>query len=102
VSGAGLDAAAHLDALAKAVADAGLQSRSRYDQTPAVLQVWHPALPVVGESVTVTAGPDGQPGYRSSLGDVLAPCTDPARAVAALQARVHPDAIAAMLAGGVP
>jgi hypothetical protein len=61
VSGARLDAAAHLDALAKALAEAGLQSRARYDQVPAVLQVPSPALPVVGESVTVTAGPDGRP-----------------------------------------
>jgi hypothetical protein len=51
----------------------------------------------VGESVTVTTGPDGRPWYRSSLGDLLAPCTDPARAAAVLEERLHPDAIARML-----
>jgi hypothetical protein len=97
-----VNATTHLDALAKAAANAGLQSRARYDQPPAVLQVRHPALLVVGESVTVATGPNGEPWYRSSLGDVLAPCTDPARAAAALEARLHPDAIAALLARDVP
>ncbi|MFB4314363.1 hypothetical protein [Actinomadura sp. 21ATH] len=72
-----------LEALGQALAAAGWRAVPRYDEIPVRLRVFHPTLPVVGETVNVTSERTG-PWFRSSTGRPLARCDDLPRAVAAI------------------
>ncbi|MDL4813475.1 hypothetical protein [Actinomadura opuntiae] len=85
-----LTPAAHLDALARALADAGWSSTARYDRIPALMHVFARDMPGFGESVRVTTGTDGTPWFLSSTGDLLAPCQDPASATTKITAILAP------------
>lgn len=45
----------------------------RYGDVPAMLRVYQSDTPCIGDSITVVPGPGGR-WYRSSTGDLLAPC----------------------------
>lgn len=64
----------HLDALAGAL-DANVWRAVRYGDAPPQLRVTRPAVPVIGETITVICAPSG-PWFRSSTGDLMAPCGD--------------------------
>ncbi|MGH3243974.1 MAG: hypothetical protein ACRDNL_26590 [Spirillospora sp.] len=66
----------HLDDLADALAFTGWSCVPRYDETPALLRVFRPSCPRVGESISVKAGVGGVPWFISSIGDPLRPCHD--------------------------
>ncbi|MER6817363.1 hypothetical protein ABT299_49625 [Spirillospora sp. NPDC000708] len=85
-----MNAADHLDGLARALDAAGWSTRRRYEQTPALLHVFASELPRVGESVHVKAGTAGVPWFVVSTGDPLRPCHDIAGAVAEIAARLGP------------
>lgn len=70
--------AEQLDALGDALTAAGWRTM-RYGDAPPMLRVTRPHVPDVGETVTVTCEPSG-PWYRSSTGDLMAPCGDVAGA----------------------
>ncbi|MEW2353958.1 hypothetical protein [Spirillospora sp. NPDC029432] len=74
-----------LEALGRALAEAGWRAVPRYDEIPVRLRIFHPTLPVVGETVSVTSERGGA-WFRSSTGRPLAPCRDLPRAVAAINA----------------
>ena len=78
----------HLDALGQGLAEAGMSVATRYWERPALLRVVSPALPGVGESVSVAEGPDGQPWFRCSSGTLFAPCRDVPGATAEVRARL--------------
>ncbi|QKG23202.1 hypothetical protein [Actinomadura verrucosospora] len=86
----GFASADHLDALARALADAGWSSAPRYDRVPALMHVYARDMPGFGESVRVTAGADGTPWFLSSTGDLLAPCHDSAGATTKIAAILAP------------
>lgn len=46
-----MTATEHLDRLAEELANIGWSSTPCYEEIPALLRVWHPDLPVIGESV---------------------------------------------------
>lgn len=66
----------HLDALGRALALRGVSSRPQFDQVPARQRVFLPGTPRFGDSVSVGAGPDGEPWFISSTGAALAPVGD--------------------------
>ena len=77
------DPAADLDRLAGPLRGAGFECVRRGDGGLPRLRVWHPALPGVGESVSVVPGPGPrvtEPWFGCSSGTPLAPCGDPAGA----------------------
>jgi hypothetical protein len=86
----GSTSADHLDALARALADAGWSSGPRYDHIPVLMHVFARDMPGFGESVRVTTGTDGTPWFLSSTGDPLAPCHDPAGATTKIAAILAP------------
>jgi hypothetical protein len=65
-------ASRHLDALARALADAGWTPRPRYDRIPAVLQVFAADVPLIGESVHVRMAIGGAPWFFSSTDELCA------------------------------
>ncbi len=69
-----------LNRLARALRRHGWTVDRRYAETRPMLRVFFPDAPCLGESVTVAAG-DGGWWYRSSTGELLAPCSDMDRAV---------------------
>ncbi|TDD93360.1 hypothetical protein [Actinomadura rubrisoli] len=85
----------HLGALAGVLATAGWASRPRYEEIPALLRVFSPHLPALGESVWVKPGVGGVPWFVSSSGDPIAPCHDLAGAVQGIADRLGPIAEAA-------
>ncbi len=80
----------YLDQLARVLATAGWSSRPRYEQVPALLHVFSPCLPALGESVRVKAGVGGVPWFVGSSGDPIGPCHDLAGAVDEIGARLGP------------
>ncbi|WP_433228975.1 hypothetical protein [Actinomadura formosensis] len=64
-----------LNRLARALRRHGWRAQRRYTGPRPVLRVFFPDAPCLGDSVTVTAG-DGGWWYRSSTGELLAPCSD--------------------------
>ncbi|TDD73490.1 hypothetical protein E1293_31280 [Actinomadura darangshiensis] len=64
-----------LNRLARALRRRGWTVDRRYAETCPMLRVFFPDMPCLGDSVTV-AGGDGGWWYRSSTGELLAPCAD--------------------------
>ncbi|WP_433465934.1 hypothetical protein [Spirillospora sp. CA-128828] len=64
-----------LNRLARALRRQGWTVDRRYSETLPILRVFFPGAPCLGESITITAG-DGGWWYRSSTGELLAPCSD--------------------------
>ncbi|WP_207924071.1 hypothetical protein, partial [Actinomadura bangladeshensis] len=64
-----------LNRLARALRRQGWTVDRRYFETPPMLRVFFPGAPCLGDSVTIAAG-DGGWWYRSSTGELLAPCSD--------------------------
>ncbi|MFC9973479.1 hypothetical protein ACFVH6_21555 [Spirillospora sp. NPDC127200] len=71
--------------LAVALGARGLVCSPRYQETPPVLRVWNPEVPIVGESISAVIGPlppDGKTPwwYRCSCKHLIAGCDDPTQA----------------------
>ncbi|WP_152563814.1 hypothetical protein [Actinomadura welshii] len=64
-----------LDRLARALRRHGWTVDRRYLETLPMLRVFFPDAPCLGDSITVVSG-DGGWWYRSSTGELLAPCSD--------------------------
>jgi hypothetical protein len=64
-----------LNRLGRALRRRGWRVEHRYAETLPLLRVHFPEVAGLGESVTVTGG-DGGWWYRSSTGELLAPCSD--------------------------
>jgi hypothetical protein len=76
-----VNSAVHLDRLAIALGEVEYDCVRRSDGGLLRLRVWHPTLPVLGESVSTVPGPGSTPGalvwwFRCSSGNLLAPCGD--------------------------
>ncbi|TYB43634.1 hypothetical protein [Actinomadura chibensis] len=94
-----MKATAHLDALADALAFAGWSCVPRYEVTPALLRVFSPSAPIIGESISVKAGVGGVPWFISSTGDPLRPCHDLTGSCIEISARLAPFVAAARMSG---
>lgn len=90
-----MNATVHLDRLADALAFAGWTCLPRYEENPALLRVFSPSAPRIGESISVKAGVGGVPWFISSTGDPLRPCHDLAGACVEISARLSPLVAAA-------
>lgn len=65
----------HLNRLARTLRRRGWTVDHRYAETRPILRVFFPDAPCLGDSITVAAGNGGW-WYRSSTGELLAPCAD--------------------------
>ncbi|MFI0350381.1 hypothetical protein [Actinomadura sp. 9N407] len=78
-------AAEHLDGLGWAIADTELVAVTRYAEAVPLLRVFHPKVPVVGESIIAAPAQEAQSEavwwYWLPDGSPLAPCTDLPRTV---------------------
>ncbi|WP_412516229.1 hypothetical protein K8Z49_35270 [Actinomadura madurae] len=63
-----------LNRLARALRRQGCTVDRRYFETRPMLRVFFPAMPCLGDSITVVGGSGGW-WYRSSTGELLAPCS---------------------------
>ncbi|MFA1546777.1 hypothetical protein [Actinomadura chokoriensis] len=70
-----------LNRLGRALRRRGWRVERRYAETRPLLRVHFPDVAGLGESITVVGG-DGGWWYRSSTGELLAPCADMRLAVA--------------------
>ena len=91
--------AVHLDRLAQEVIHEGWKAVPRYDGPCPLLRVFDPAVPDLGESITLVPGttPDIW-WYRSSTGEDLAPHTRPVRAAERITRILIPYVTAALAA----
>ncbi|WP_030169886.1 hypothetical protein [Spirillospora albida] len=80
----------HLEQLANALIKGGWRTRTDLGRIPAVVRVWHPDVPLIGDNVSVHPGPDGQPWFHSSTGVPVAPCNDVRRAASEVAALLRP------------
>lgn len=71
-----MDPAEQLDRLAAALNEAGWATRRRYGQIPVLIHVFHPEVPVLGDSISVEPSFGTVPWFKSSTGELLAPCDD--------------------------
>lgn len=78
-------AAEQLDRLGWAIADTELVAVTRYAEAVPLLRVFHPKLPMVGESISALPGQedgrDSEWWYRLPDGNGLAPCADLPRTI---------------------
>ncbi|WP_433227825.1 hypothetical protein [Actinomadura formosensis] len=65
-----------LNRLGRALRRRGWRVEHRYAETLPLLRVHFPEVAGLGESVTVTGSGGGGWWYRSSTGELLAPCSD--------------------------
>ncbi|SNS69960.1 hypothetical protein [Actinomadura mexicana] len=89
----------HLDRLAHELIREGWKAVPRYDGPLPLLRVFDPAVPGLGESVTLAPGSTSDAWwYRSSTGEDLAPHTSPARAAERITRILTPYVAAALAA----
>ena len=89
----------HLDRLAQEVIREGWKAVPRYDGPYPLLRVFDPAVPDLGESITLVPGTtSGIWWYRSSTGEDLAPHTKPVRAAEQITRILIPYVTAALAA----
>jgi hypothetical protein len=81
----------YLDSLAYELIRTGWAALPRYSAPQPALHVFAPAVPSVGESISVAPAPGTEEHwYRSSTGSLLAPCTQPRDAARAVIAVLSP------------
>ncbi|MFC9973215.1 hypothetical protein ACFVH6_20220 [Spirillospora sp. NPDC127200] len=85
-------AAEYLDQLGWAVAKTELVAVTRYGQEIPLLRVFHPALSIVGESISAVPREDAESAwwFRLSDGTYMAPCTDLPLAVSEIFRALEP------------
>jgi hypothetical protein len=87
-------AAEHLDQLGWAIADTELVAVTRYAEAVPLLRVFHPALPCIGESVSVVPTENAKRSwewwFRLSDGRLIAECDDLNRAVGQILEALDP------------
>ena len=78
-----------LNRLRRVLRREGWEAERRFDETLPLLRVYAPGLSCFGDSVAVV-GVDGEWWYRSSTGDLLAPCARVDLAVSGVAALLVP------------
>lgn len=89
-----------LERLRRALCREGWVAQRRYSGALVMLRVYSSAVPCIGDSITVVRG-DGGWWFRSSTGDLLAPCSHVDLAAAEVSASLRPWVAAACSSPGV-
>lgn len=88
-----------LERLRRALRREGWVAQRRYGGSLVMLRVYSSAVPCIGDSITVVRG-DGGWWFRSSTGDLLAPCSHVGLAVSEVSALLRPWVAAACSSPG--
>ncbi|CNF01253.1 Uncharacterised protein [Mycobacterium tuberculosis] len=88
-----------LDRLRRPLRREGWVAERRYDGSLVMLRVYSSAVPCIGDSITVVRG-DGGWWFRSSTGDLLAPCSHVDLAASEVSALLGPWVAAACSSPG--